>query len=65
MQVGDSKNAISSYLDYASIQPEHIQIIYNELIRFTTKEDDIEELQRQLYGRIQSNNEQIVYTVIF
>ncbi len=64
MQVGDSKNAISSYLDYASIQPEHIQIIYNELIRFTTKEDDIEELQRQLYGRIQSNNEQIVYTEI-
>ena len=64
MQVGDSKNAISSYLDYASIQPDHIQIIYNELIRFTSKEDDIEELQRQLYGRIQSNNEQIVYTEI-
>ncbi|QQS28451.1 MAG: tetratricopeptide repeat protein [Sphingobacteriales bacterium] len=64
MQLGESKNAISAYLDYASLQPGHIQIIFNELIRFTNKEEDIEELQRQLYGRIQANNEELVFTEI-
>ncbi|HRI29652.1 MAG TPA: hypothetical protein PK715_16450, partial [Chitinophagales bacterium] len=50
MQVGDSKNAIAGFLDYALTQPEHLQIVFNELLRFTNKEEETEELQKQLYA---------------
>lgn len=63
-QTGDTNNAISCYLDYAAIQPDHIQIIYNELQRFTEKEDDMDELQRQLYSRIQKETSELIYTEI-
>ncbi|OWY23583.1 tetratricopeptide repeat protein [Sphingobacteriales bacterium UPWRP_1] len=63
-QTGDTNNAISCYLDYAAIQPDHIQIIYNELQRFTNEEEDIEELQRQLYSRIQNETSELIYTEI-
>ncbi|HRK27777.1 MAG TPA: tetratricopeptide repeat protein [Chitinophagales bacterium] len=64
MQVGDSKNAIAGFLDYALTQPEHLQIVFNELLRFTNKEEETEELQKQLYARIQADNQNLIFPEI-
>lgn len=61
---GDTPNLIKNYLDYASTTPSQVQMVFNNLQRVANNEKDLEELQTQLYSRIQTEQDQIIYIEI-
>ena len=58
---GDVPNLISSYLDFAVLNNGQVQLVYNQLQRFISDEKNMEALQKELYGRIQNNQNELVY----
>ncbi len=58
---GNTPEMIRSYLDYAVVLPKNIQRVRTELYKVSSVEANMEELQTQLYGRIQKEPEELVY----
>lgn len=60
---GDFEEMIGCYLDY-SVSAENsskLQTVKNALQKMVTNDDNMEELQTQLYGRIQKEPQELVY----
>ncbi len=58
---GDIPNMMSAYLDYGKVNPKNLQIVKNAVAKVTKTEENMEEFQRQLYGRIQGDETITVY----
>lgn len=58
---GDYKNVIDSYLDYSVSEASNIQTVQSSLQKIIKQEAYMEELQTQLYSRIQSNPNEVIY----
>ncbi len=58
---GDYKNVIDSYLDYAVSEASNIQTVQSSLQKIIKQDAYMEELQTQLYGRIQGNPNEVIY----
>ena len=61
---GDISNQIKNYLDYAVTTPSQVQMVFNSLQRVANNEKGLEELQTQLYGRSQKEQDQVIYIEI-
>ncbi len=57
----DYKNVISCYLDYAVSKASNIHTVQSALQKIVKQEKYMEELQEQLYGRIQENANEVIY----
>ncbi len=58
---GDFPNMITAYLDYATLDPSRIQTVKNAFMPLIKDEANQDELQSQLYKRIQQDPEETVY----
>lgn len=61
-KLGETDNAIESYLDLLDNQPKYLANVQDWLQAFLDEESDFEKLQIQLYKRIQNNSKSTVYT---
>lgn len=55
-KLGDYPNMIGAYLDYVTVNPRYGQYVRTEFQKIMKDEDTIEEIQTQLYGRIQTTD---------
>lgn len=60
-RMGDIPKMIAAYLDYAANTPEQMPLVLNNLQRTANSEKGLEELQAQLYTRIQQQQDRIEY----
>ncbi len=60
-KIGDIPNMISGYLDYLVVQPKQVQRIKTALYKVIGVEENMDELQTQLYGRIQDDVDEVIY----
>ena len=60
-KIGDNPNMIAAYLDYVAVQPQQIQRVKTALYKVIGVEENMDELQTQLYGRIQDDVNEVVY----
>ncbi|MEZ4885640.1 MAG: tetratricopeptide repeat protein [Chitinophagales bacterium] len=58
---GDYAKVIDSYLDYAVSEASNIQTVQSSLQRIIKQDAYMEELQTQLYGRIQQDANEVIY----
>jgi len=58
---GDYKNVIGSYLDYSVSEASNIHTVQSALQKIIKQDSYMEELQTQLYGRIQGTPNEIIY----
>ncbi len=58
---GDFPEMITAYLDYATLEPSRIQTVKNAFMPLIKDEANQDELQAQLYKRIQNEPAQTVY----
>ena len=58
---GDIDKMIVNYLDHLLVNPHSVLIVKQQLRKVISNEDNMEELQRQLYGRIQEQPQEILY----
>lgn len=58
---GEFSKMMSNYLDYAATAPRNIQTVKSSLQRVVSVEEHMEDLQTQLYGRLQKEPAQLVY----
>ncbi len=58
---GDYKNVIGSYLDYSVSEASNIRTVQSALQKIIKQDSYMEELQTQLYGRIQGAPNEIIY----
>ncbi len=58
---GDVPNMIKYYLNHAAKVPGYVQTVKNAFVKVVDEEENMEELQTQLYERIQENPDKQVY----
>lgn len=58
---GDVPNMIKYYLNHAAKVPSYVQTVKNAFVKVIDVEENMEELQTQLYERIQENPDKQVY----
>lgn len=58
---GEYDKVIDCYLDYAVTRANNIQTVQSSLQKIIKQDSYMEELQTQLYGRIQENPNEVVY----
>ncbi len=58
---GNYEKMIENYITYAGRNPVRVQVVKNEFQRILKQEEFNEEIQKQLYRKIQSEPNQIIY----